>query len=182
VQESPRAQQAWADYLALGELRSLAALVAEYQSRTTAVPTRQLSRLKFWSTTFDWQGRLATITADAVAAAEAQEAAYRHEVLTTGYAQSHERIATLNELASILHEELTTKGPRNRRWVRDVKQVGSGEDAERVDIERFNGAEVAQLRGLLDDIAKELGERKEHVEHGGEIGIRQLVGVDLAQL
>lgn len=44
-------------------------------------------------------------------------------------------------------------------WVADVKSIGSGEFAERVDIERFNSALVEQYRKVLEDIAKETGGR-----------------------
>jgi hypothetical protein len=38
-----------------------------------------------------------------------------------------------------------------------------------VDYEEFNTAEVQQYRGVLDDIAKEVGDRKQSVQHGGMI-------------
>jgi hypothetical protein len=44
-------------------------------------------------------------------------------------------------------------------WVPDVKQIGSGADAERVDIEHFNSAIISEYRATLDDIAKETGGR-----------------------
>lgn len=179
MRESPQAKQAYADYLALGPGRTLSALQAEYLSRTEAVPTRQLSRLKFWSSEFDWQDRLSAIADAEAKAAEDREAAYRRAIMETGYALPHERIQALKELADALKHELTAEGEENRRWVRDVKQIGSGDTAERVDIERFNAAELEQFRGLLDDIAKELGDRKEQVQHGGTVGLRMLIGVDV---
>jgi hypothetical protein len=42
-----------------------------------------------------------------------------------------------------------------RYWVRDVKEVAG----EVVEIERFNEGLVKQVRGLLDDIAREVGGR-----------------------
>jgi hypothetical protein len=75
-----------------------------------------------------------------------------------GLAVDHERVKALKELADTLLDELRQY---DRRWVRDVKQIGSGDSAERVDIERFNASEVEQLRGLLDDIAKEKQERRQ---------------------
>ena len=56
--ESPDAAQAFADYVGLGPGRTLEALAEMYQARTEPVPTRQLSRLKIWSTAFGWQARL----------------------------------------------------------------------------------------------------------------------------
>lgn len=56
--ESPKAFQAFCDYVELGHTRSFAKLIAQYQTRTEAMPTRQLSTLKGWSKRFDWQRRL----------------------------------------------------------------------------------------------------------------------------
>jgi hypothetical protein len=46
--------------------------------------------------------------------------------------------------------------------VPDVKSIGSGEFAERVDLVRFNAALLEQFRGTLDDIAQEVGQRKQN--------------------
>jgi len=77
--------------------------------------------------------------------------------METGFAKGHERVKALKDLAVILEDELLQD---DKRWCKDVKQVGSGQGAQIVDILRFNAAEVEQFRGLLDDIAKEKGERK----------------------
>lgn len=188
MKETPRAAQAWADYLALGPERSLEKLAAFYQTRTKPVP---VSTLKLWSTHFDWQGRLKDIAEREAKAAEEREAAYRRSIMEEGYGLAHERVKALKTLAGKLFDELTTEEAapanlwtanayddgqpvqtRNRLWVRDVKQIGSGEGAQRVDIERFNGTEVEQFRGLLDDIAKEVGDRKQrtHTELTGKDG------------
>lgn len=161
MRESPRAAQAWADYLALGPGRSLEQLLKEYQSRTGSVPTRQLSRLKRWSTDGQWQARLQALADQAAAEAAAQELAYRRAILEEGFGLAHERVKAMKALAGTLLDELTTGG---RLWVEDVKQVGGGERARFVDIERFNSAELEQLRGLWDDIAKEKGERAKKVD------------------
>jgi hypothetical protein len=41
-----------------------------------------------------------------------------------------------------------------------VKQIGGGQYAERVDIERFNAPLISEYRGILDDIARETGGRR----------------------
>jgi hypothetical protein len=56
-------------------------------------------------------------------------------------------------------------------WTDQVKMIGSGPFAKEVDYEEFNTAEVTQYRGVLDDIAKELGHRKTGVEHSGGISL-----------
>jgi hypothetical protein len=161
MRETPRAKQAWADYLAAGPGRSLDKLLANYQSRTGSVPTRQLSRLKRWSADYQWQLRLQQIADQAAAEAQGRELAYRRGILEDGYGLAHERVASLKRLAAQLEDELLNGG---RLWVRDVKQLGAGPGASRVDIERFNSAEVAEFRALLDDIAKEKGERAKKMD------------------
>lgn len=168
MRESARARLAWADYLAMGEERSLEKLHALHQTRTEpGPPTRHLSTLKHWSSTFGWQGRLQGIADAAAAEVEAAIRARRRQVFGSGLALDYERVNVLQRLATKLLAELEQDG---RLWVRDVKSVGSGESAERVDIERFNAAEVEQLRGLLEDIAKEKGERVKRLEHSGREG------------
>jgi hypothetical protein len=59
MDETPRALQAYGDYLALGATRSLLALVERYQSQTKpGPPTRLLSTLKGWSASHQWQARV----------------------------------------------------------------------------------------------------------------------------
>ena len=85
-----------------------------------------------------------------------------HSALSAGLALKEERVKRLDELANILWENITL-GP-DRLWQKDVKSIGSGETAEVVDFETFNAALVREFRGLLDDISKEVGQRKSIVE------------------
>ncbi len=163
LKESARARQAYADYVAMGNGRSLPKLAALHGYGE--------SQVRQWSTTFGWQARLMAVAEREVKEAEGAEAAYRREIMEEGYGLSHERVRALKTLAGKLFEELTTEDPdKNKLWVTDVKQIGSGEFAERVDIERFNSGEVEQLRGLFDDIAKEKGERVTKAELTGAGG------------
>jgi hypothetical protein len=84
-------------------------------------------------------------------AAEAEEKA-----LSSGYALRFKRVESLNQLAELLLDELFTE---DKRWLPDVKQIGGGEFAERVDIVRFNSPLIEQFRKTLDDLAAEMGER-----------------------
>ena len=167
--ESVRARQAWADYLGLGPDRSLAKLLERYQSASGSFPTKRLSTLKSWSVAFVWQARLTAIADQAAKEAEESEAVYRRDALETGFALAHERVRVLKQLARQLFDELTVGG---RLWLSEPKQVGAGQTAM---IEHFNAAEIEQFRGLLADIAKEKGERKDIQElsgpHGGPIEI-----------
>jgi hypothetical protein len=176
MRESARARQAWADYLALGPARSLEALLNRYQTVPSA-PTRRITTLKQWSADFGWQARLQALADQAAAAAEERERAYRRSILEDGYALAHERVALLKRLAVQLEHELVEGG---RLWVTDRKQIGGGEYAQVVEVERFNSAEVSELRALLNDIAQEKGERARRVDV--EVHIRQQAEQLAAQL
>jgi len=75
--------------------------------------------------------------------------------LVEGYALKEHRVYKLSILAALLEKDLF----QGFIWTDQVKGVGSGDIAEIVDYEEFNGAEIVQYRGLLDDIAKETGGR-----------------------
>lgn len=60
-----KAAEAFEDYAdMLPSERSLEALAAEYQSRTEPVPTRQLSRLKIWSSKYQWRSLIDTVATE----------------------------------------------------------------------------------------------------------------------
>jgi hypothetical protein len=67
-------------------------------------------------------------------------------------------------------EAMTSEEFYHKVWLPDVKQIGGGEHAERVDIVRFNAALIEQYRGTLDDLAKETGGRKQKMEVTGKDG------------
>lgn len=172
MRETSRAQAAWADYLAMGEERSLAKLAANYhQSFPKRSPLAILRQLKTWSAEFGWQARLEAIAAQAVADAKAAEAERRRQILESGFALDHERVAVLKELTETLVAEL--RG--DRLWLKDKKSIVTGQEPilnedgtavigrastyEVFDLEKPNQAWVQQVRGLLDDIAQETGGR-----------------------
>ena len=74
-------------------------------------------------------------------------------------------------------DPLTGKQSRINLWVPDVKVVGTGDAAEVVDIERFNGALLREFRETLNDIAKEVGGRIAKTELSGAAGGALLVKV-----
>ena len=80
--------------------------------------------------------------------------------LIEGYALKETRVYKLSVLAALLERDLLG----GFIWLDQVKGVGSGAIAEIVDYEEFNAAEIAQFRGILDDIAKETGGRANKVE------------------
>lgn len=170
-------------YLYLGPARSLIAVYrAEAKSEKSAaerararnVPGAWFAAVKRWN----WHVR-----AEAFDDAERKRrdelyAARADEILCSGFAQRFARIAELNRLAELLQTELYTE---DKRWLPDVKQIGGGDFAERVDIVRFNAAVVEQYRQTLEDIAIEMGERVRGVKVSGSLGIAQMTADDLAK-
>lgn len=154
-QESPKAAKAFYDYCRLSE-RSLAHLAHKYGKKPTYI--RQLER---WSTQFHWQARLKTWEEERFKAEEEAIAEERKRVLRSEYALMHKRIELLNRKAKQL-EAITDSD--EGIWLDDVKSVGSGPGAERVDLKVFNADAFKELREYLDDIAAEMGERVKKTE------------------
>lgn len=84
------------------------------------------------------------------------------DALSSGLAIKNERVRRLQQLADLMWKDITG----GFLWLDQVKALGSGEYMETYDYEEFNTAEVKEFRGVLDDIAKELGQRKTVVELG----------------
>lgn len=103
------------------------------------------------------------------------------DALKSGFALKENRVKALQTLADKMLEQLTRETD-NRLWTTMVKGIGSGKDFERVEYEEFNKGEVESLRGVLDDIASEVGERirKTDVTTGGKPLPRP--GIDPKQL
>lgn len=80
--------------------------------------------------------------------------------LIEGYALKETRVYKLSVLAALLERDLLN----GFIWLDQVKGIGSGPIAEIVDYEEFNAGEIAQYRGILDDIAKEVGDRIKNVD------------------
>lgn len=168
--ESKKAILACNDWLRLGAGRTLVALVQKYTKIHQDTPsTKSLDTLKSWSTKYNWIERAEAHDA----AIEDLKDARRKQAMESGLALDYERVGELKRLAGFLVEQMYEQGADgayHNIWVPDVKQIGSGEHAERVDIERFNGELIAQLRGTLDDLAKETGGRKQKTEVTGKDG------------
>jgi len=88
------------------------------------------------------------------------------DALTEGLALKAERVRKLKQLAALMEKDLMG----GFLWLDQVKGVGSGDIATLVDYEEFNKGEVDAYRGVLDDIAKELGHRVVKQEHSGPDG------------
>lgn len=168
--ESDKAVIACNDYLRLGAGRSLSKLLAKYQKKKPTktyqnLPaTDSLATLKEWSISFEWQQRSSIYDSEL----EKLRNEKKREEFDSGLALDYERISKLKSLASRLERDFP-----KRMWLDDVKSIGSGEFAERVDLIRFNSALVEQYRGVLDDLAKETGGRKTKTEN---------INIDLSKL
>lgn len=177
--ESNKAVQACNDYLRMGPGRSLQKLHRTYtESAPDQPPTRHLRTLKEWSSSYGWQARVDLYDAEIERKKNKEVEKRRQQALEAGFALDHERVIALKKLASLLLGQIYERdedGNHPRVWVPDVKQIGSGDQAERVDIVRFNAAIISELRSALDDIAKEVGGRRQKSD------IRNL-NLDMSQL
>lgn len=173
--ESDASAIACNDWLRLGTGRTLAALLTKYTEMHGATPpTTSMDTLKRWSANFDWSSRATQFDASW----EARKTAEREAVMNYGLSLDYERTRKLLRLADFLEDQIyelsapDADGNRTHHnvWVPDVKSIGSGLFAERVDIERFNAPIFDQYRGVLDDIAKETGGRikKSDITSGGK--------------
>ncbi len=162
--ESPKAVIACNDFLRIGSGRTMRKLLEQYEkSRKNAPPTRSWNTIKKWAVNYGWQERAAIYDA----LVEQRKNERRDRIMNSGLAQAHNRVVSLKKLARFLLDQVyeeDAEGNHPRVWLRDVKQIGTGDAAERVDIEHFNAALIRELRGVLDDLAKEVGERRSHTD------------------
>lgn len=143
MKETNKARQAFEDYFALGPNRSLSKLHRIYTEDTLEnSPTVHLRTLKMWSTKHGWQDRIAHREAE-IAAARMQDII--ENAPKTGYAIWQKRVQDLGQLAERLNDLVSIPG-------------------------LFSPALVREYRGLLGDIAAEMGERTKQIELGGRDG------------
>jgi hypothetical protein len=77
--------------------------------------------------------------------------------MQTGLALEHERV---EYLVNLFHKLADLAGESESLWIKDVKVLHLANDqVERIELRRFNGELIRNLRGLLDDIATETGGR-----------------------
>jgi|SRR6185312_5836434 len=103
-----------------------------------------------------WEERAGAWDAHLDAQLEQAIAAEEKKVLRQEYALKHKRVAELNRIVTKLIGYLEDE---SHVWLPDVKAIGTGEFAERVDLVRFNAPLFSEIRAHFDDIAKEKGER-----------------------
>lgn len=144
-------------YRLLFPVRSVTAVFQEEQAiteekrgkeRKSEPSGRWYEMAKLWR----WQERAEAW--DAHLTAEEEEA--RKRVLGSGLALVHRRVLLLNETLNGLLDMLKDD---NKVWLPDVKAIGTGEFAERVDLVQFNDALYKEIREYITDIAEEVGGR-----------------------
>jgi hypothetical protein len=200
--ESDRAVQACNDWLRLGSGRTLTGLLQIYTDKVNfsndfIPPSTTYTTISKWSSHFGWAKRATEYDATW----EERKNAEREAVFQYNVALDYERVKKLQRLALFLESQLYERGIElghdedgeliekpgqfHNVWLPDVKQIGSGEDVERVDIERFNAAIISEYRSVLDDIAKETGGRIRKSEIAGKDGkplIINVVKMDIDEL
>lgn len=141
VEQMTRAQRdALLEWIAQGlNAREITNLAKSFKSPFKATP----HRIRYWRAQYGPQILSMRKELDA-------------EALGRGLALRANRLKTLIDLAQTLEDDLRLN---DRLWLERVKGIGSGHSFERVVELEFNEPEVRQLRGILDDIAKEVGGR-----------------------
>jgi len=89
------------------------------------------------------------------------------DAFTTGLSLAANRVNALMKLARELEEDLYQK---KLVWVRRQKAYGGGKNFTEFEEDEFNKAEIQELRGIYDDIARETGGRvlKQDITSGGK--------------
>jgi hypothetical protein len=177
--ESKNAVLACNDWLRMGPGRSLPGLEKRYsESNQKQPPTSSIGTLKKWSSDYGWQARAEAYDKEIDAEKTAANDARRREIMESGLALEHERVAELYALFAELKREFTEHG----LWYTDTKLSATGMTVE---VEVFNKALIDSFRATLDDLAKETGGRKQKTEisgtNGGPVETRD-VGIDYSKL
>ena len=133
MKETNKARSAFEEYYNMGPGRSIHKLHALYQTQPETRPTRHISTLKSWSTNHGWQKRVQQRDLEI---AEVALEGIKELATRTGYAVFQKRIYDLGKLAEKIFEGLSIAKPQN--YLPAIKE----------------------FRGLLGDIAAEMGERE----------------------
>jgi len=194
VGESNKAVQACNDYLRLGPGRTLLGLFRKYKdTQLDATPTRSRVTIEHWSSDYRWADRASVYDQRL----ETEKNLRARQIMESGLALDYERVVKLKKMADFLETQVYAQAPivitttpntdndsgegeapasftvgstYPNVWVHDVKSIGQGPAAQRVDIYRFNSAILDQYRGVLDDLAKETGGRIAKHEMSGPNG------------
>ena len=138
MKETHKARQAFEDYYNMGPNRSIRKLCQLYidDGSEKKIPTRHIATLLKWSQVHGWQDRCKERDEE-IAQATMDE--LKATATKTGYALYYKRIADLGTLADKLLERMGFLGGLKPSMIRE-------------------------FRGLLADIASEMGERQKRIE------------------
>jgi hypothetical protein len=155
--ENRKEQAACQAYFQLGAGRSLEALLACFQSMPHP-PTRSARTLKAWSANNLWDLRARYYDETQQIEAERVEKLRLQGNLQAGLAQPGERVEALKRLYAALDEYLQLAW---LLWKADLRacQNEAPDGAEGGRAPRFSPGVIAQMRGILEDLARETGGR-----------------------
>jgi hypothetical protein len=91
------------------------------------------------------------------------------DAITAGLSEVEARVRQLERLNGMLLADIA-----NGLYSTDIKMSATGRTVE---VPVFKGRQVAELRGTLDDIAKETGGRKNEVRHSGSLDFPALAAL-----
>lgn len=124
---------------------------------------------------FEWEKRAAAWDAEQTAERERQIKAEKERILTTRFALMHKRVEALNALASKL---IILTGDEDKVWLKEIKTIGTGKEAKRIETVEFNEGLFREIRGLLADIAAEMGERSKRDKLDITLLPKTYIGID----
>lgn len=159
-QETIRAAFVFREYCALGPGRSLAKLL-EHLRQTDGNVTARLRTLETWSSQHHWQERVRLYDEEQSKQQDVIIAEEKAKVLRKGFALMHKRVAELDRLAQKL---IAYAEDEEKVWLPDVKAIGNGPNAERVDLVNFNAPLFLAIDKYFKSIAEEVGDRVKKTE------------------
>jgi hypothetical protein len=146
--ETQRAYEVFCVYRDLGPSRRL----IDAHDETYGHGAGNIRLLQRWSSQHDWVDRAEAY--DQYLEAKRREE-YERE-MTTGLAHAGARVRELKEMYWRLKAEA-----EENLWLEDVKITPQGDV---IPVQRYNSALVRNIQQTLDDIAKEVGGRKQQVD------------------
>src|SRR6266704_413917 len=133
-------------------------------------PTRWYMNAKQWK----WDERASAWDKFQAEELEKQIAAEQKRIFNRQYALIHKRVKALNKLAKKLEAYMEDE---NNIWLPDVKSIGTGPSAERVDLIKFNDALISEYRATFADLADELGHLIKKTKMDVSVTPKEYVGI-----
>jgi hypothetical protein len=105
---------------------------------------------------YNWQERAAAYDANWIEEQDKIIAQEKEKVLRSGFALQYKRIQSLDRL---LNKLIEMTDDEDKIWIPDVKAIGNGPGAERVDLVNFNAPLFTLIDKYKASLAAEMGER-----------------------